>query len=294
MLVLRSSFSSHKHHNSNTNMNTLITAINNILASISASVLVSYSLLCSKLLDASDYIQEQAELHFVVAKFVYQQAAPRINPLTTILIFIQSVSIVVILYVCVLAIKKKLCVSKKIKIKCGSNMEVFELVRVRMAKSSTEKPDNPKSQNNIAESSNPSASRNKPQVSDIPFIDTQAPLSNLDIAQSSSSKPKYHPIINNRKGPSYAEKARLFYETSQKLQQRNCDHLTRIDGPNRPNTNKSGKIKARTKFDLLLRSNNDPGQKRSVDRVKYLSVPYLNSALLDKQIKYQKGMKTTK
>lgn len=275
-------------------MNTLITSLNNFLAPILASILVSYSLLCSKLLDASDYLQEQAELYFIVAKFVFKQAAPRINPLTTLMIFIQAVSIVTILICCALAVKKHLRANKKIKVKCGSKMEVFELVRVRrMAKSPTEKPNNPKSANNMTESSASPKNYNS-QVSATPLMDTQSPLNNPDIAQASSTKPNYHPIISNQKGHSYAERARMFYETYQKLKQRNCDHLARIDGPNLPKPSLSKIIKERNEINFSLRSNSDPNQKRSVDRAKYSPALYLNSALLDKQIKYQKGMKTSK
>lgn len=289
-------------------MNTSITTFNNILASF----LVAYSLLCSKLLDASDYIQEQAELYFIVAKFVYQQAAPRINPLTTLLIFIQAVSVFTLLYACVSRIKSSLLVTKKIKVKCGSKMEEFELVRVRMEMAPSKQPNNPMSLNIITEASPSNSSlRNGKQLQILAETlkdsrDT-APLSDSycdPIAQASSIKPKYHPIINRRngEGPCYAEKARLFYEASQKLQQRKYDHrnlnFTRKDSLDRPKPDISGILKARAEFDrkvtASLQSNNDPGHKRAVDCLKYFPASYMNSALLDKQIKCHKGVKISK
>ena len=97
--------------------------LNNLLASF----LALYFYLRDKCLDASDYLQEQFQLYSIAAKFIYQQAAPRINSFTTVLICIQITSVLIISFVFFSRIKMLFQGNKKIKLQCG---ETIEAVRV--------------------------------------------------------------------------------------------------------------------------------------------------------------------
>ena len=121
----------------------LLAAFTSALNNILALIMLSYSLLCSKILDSSNYIQEQAELYFIVTKFIFEQAIPRIDPLTTLLILVQATSIAIIMYVLMSRIKANLRGNKKIKVNCGPQVEEIELVRVRRERSPAKPRDPP-------------------------------------------------------------------------------------------------------------------------------------------------------
>ena len=100
-----------------------------LLNNLAASFFALYFYISTKCLDASDYIQEQFELYSIATKFIYEQAAPRINPLTTALIGIQLTSIAIIVFVIVSRFKIYLRNDRKITLQCGETIAVVRAVR---------------------------------------------------------------------------------------------------------------------------------------------------------------------
>ena len=263
----------------------LSSALNNILAFI----LVSYSLLCSKVADASSYLQEQTEPYFIVTKFILKQAISRINPLTTLLICIQAASIATILYAIISILRTRLHVNKKIKVNVGVHMEEIELVRVRRERAPTtqqssqqdaEPTSKIQTKSIIADSKNQNKSRSSPSTTTAPLM--QAPLSYSEKAklfyngQNSPASIKAQPVINIRKGPSYAQKARLFCEQTQarKLKEEEAELIRKEQDLSRPKPDITDILDALTEFDrkvaVSLRSE---GHKEEIKQQEYFSGP---------------------
>lgn len=274
-------------------MNSLLSsssiALNSALNNILAFILVSYSLFCSKVADASSYLQEQAELYFIVTKFILEQAIPRINPLTTLLICIQAASIATILYAVISRLRARLHVNKKIKVNVGVQMEEIELVRVRRERAPTAQQSNQQdaeptskiqTKSILADSKDQNKTQSLTLAATAPLM--QAPLSYSEKAklfysgQNSPATLKAQPVINIRKGPSYAQKARLFYEQTQaKQRQEEEDELIRKEQDlSRPKPDITDILDALTEFDrkvaVVLRSE---GHKEELKQQGYFSGP---------------------
>lgn len=101
-----------------------MSAFLNFLDNIFSTSVAFYFYFISKCLDASEHLQEQFQLYSIAAKFIYDQAAPKINTLTTALICVQITSILIISFVIFARIKSSLHHNKKIKLRSGETIEV--------------------------------------------------------------------------------------------------------------------------------------------------------------------------
>ena len=265
----------------------LTSTLNNILASIIAF----YSFLYSNLFDAYDYIQDQTELYFIVAKFIYEQTSPRINSQTALLIFIQAASIATLIYVCASQIKLKHSRIKKIRFINKSEMEEIELVRVRLEKEPSTS-NNMMALNSISESKDPLSNmdtspfilnafaiKNKETSVVTESKEPQAPLKvRLCYCETTSStKLKEHTFVNIRKGPSNAGRVKLSDRNFQIIKECECYH-PQIDDLDRPKPDISDILDALTEFDRNVAHSrqliDDHGKKRGVNHLNYLFNPF--------------------
>lgn len=86
----------------------------------------------SKCFDAYDYLQEQFRLYSIVIKFIYDQAMPRINLLTTALICIQLISVMVISFVIISRMKTYFRSGKKNRFQVELARSTSELKALEM------------------------------------------------------------------------------------------------------------------------------------------------------------------
>lgn len=269
----------------------LLSSINYILATI----LVSYSLSYSKVLNAYDYFQEQAELYLIVAKFVYEQAAPRINPIATMLIFIQAFSIASILYLVVSRTVSSFRRNKKIMVKCGHQMEEIELIHVKRKQTTSKalpQPSRPLTLdiNNESKDSSPKIDEVLPLpslydssaiISDPspPLLDskqTEVPFTYSERARRFYQDPTtpLHPLINIRKGPSLAQKSKLLYEKTLLMNNwESCDNKI-PDVSKYPKPDISDILDALTEFDNKVAESLRLQKLLNIDVIGNPSLPY--------------------
>jgi hypothetical protein len=100
-----------------------------LLNNLFASIFATYFYFSDMCVDSFNYFQDKFQLYSIVAKFIYQQAAPRINLLTTALIFIQAISILIISFVIVSRIKIYWNKTEKVVLECGESIEVVRINR---------------------------------------------------------------------------------------------------------------------------------------------------------------------
>ena len=190
--------------------------------------------------------------------------------------------------------------NKKIKVNCGPQVEEIELVRVRRERSPAKPRDPPLTLKTITEFKDTFSEIKKVQVlqtdsnvSSVKYEDKEhpAPVKQAPLTLSNSEKVQVHldaqssptklneqqPIINIRKGPSYGERAKMFYEKSQAKNQNDHDHF-HINDPDRPKPDIKDILDALTELDrkvaVSLLSNPDISKKKTSYIPSYFPTPY--------------------
>lgn len=185
--------------------------ISSSVSNILALCITFYVALSAKYFDAVEYFEEQLELYSIASRFIYEQAAPRINTTAVVLTLIQISSICIILFS--LASKIISSVSNRnkcLKIRRGSKIEIVELIRV-----AREKIRKPPEQHIVAMNSIAPVKDTSAVIKEVESINDFILKQLQNTNNPDEAKIVYKDLLR------YGEKTRLFYESQLKNEQNN-------------------------------------------------------------------------